>query len=77
MCVFSCTDVNTLSVCVSQGAEQEPGPQGGGSDLPRSARSALPEDAEERPEPPDGRSLLGPQQHGSPVSETSIFIGLF
>lgn len=51
-----------------QGAEQEPGPQGGGPDVPRSARSPLLEDAEERPQPPDGRSLLGPQQHGSPVS---------
>ena len=51
-----------------QGAEQEPCPQGGGPDVPRSARSPLPEDAEERPQPPDGRSLLGPEQHGSPVS---------
>lgn len=56
------------ALCVLQGAEQEPGSQGGGSCLPRSARSALAEDAEKRPQPPDGRGLLGPQQHGSPVS---------
>lgn len=44
-----------------QGAEQESGAQGGGPDVPRSARAALAEDPEERYQPPDGRSLLGPQ----------------
>lgn len=57
------------ALCVLQGAEQEPGSQGGGSDVPRSACSPLTEDAEKWPQPPDGRSLLGPQQHGSPVSK--------
>lgn len=56
-------------MCVFQGAEQEPGSQGGGPDIPRPSCPALLEDAEKRAQPPDGRSLLGPQQHGSPVSK--------
>lgn len=55
-------------LCVFQGAEQEPGPPRGGVDVPRSPRSPLAQDAEKWSQPPDGRSLLGPQQHGSPVS---------
>lgn len=63
-----CDGLMLTGLCVLQGAEQEPGSQGGGSCVPRSACSALAEDAEKRPQPPDGRGLLGPQQHGSPVS---------